>query len=181
MWSVGQTKGLPPSASVLKRRPFVEADTLAIHGASYEMYGWESIGLRTPFLIDVATEGDGPLAWDALARRFDDTVREHCTVEAMDPAPGAEAATRRLTGLPMKGGCLASVKERIERYLTSAVALASLPSTRQRKFAIRRKGINEGRGSVTIPEGDVPACAKMNPMQRSPRRPLPPSIPKRGL
>lgn len=113
----------PDAASgyLFMQRWIFEADTMANESVTHEMCGWGSIDMRTPFMMDVVRHVTDPLAWDELAKRFDNTVRERRQQEAVLTAHGANEPTQRMTGLHPTGGCSGSVRERIERRLRSAM------------------------------------------------------------
>lgn len=129
--SVGDaTEPDPASAYLFMQRWIFEADTMANESVTHEICGWGSIDMRTPFMMDVVKHVSDMLAWDELARRFDNTVRERRQQEAVLTAHGANEPTQRMTGLYPTGGCSGSVRERIERRLKSAMVAGALPSTK---------------------------------------------------
>lgn len=91
------------------------AEDAANERVTYEICGWGSIDLLTPFLAGAVRQGvDAPM-WDELTRRYEEAVRERRRTEAVLTAHGANAPNQRTTGLHATGGCSDSVRQRIER------------------------------------------------------------------
>jgi len=90
------------------------AEEVANERVTYEICGWGSIDLLTPFLLAVHRQGlDAGMA-DELAGRYYAALRERRQTEAVLTAHGANAPAQRTTGLHATGGCSDSVRERIE-------------------------------------------------------------------
>lgn len=127
--SVGNaTEPDPASAYLFMQRWVFEADTMANESVTHEICGWGSIDMRTPFMMDVVKHVSDVLAWDELARRFDNTVRERRQQEAVLASHGANEPTQRMTGLYPTSGCSASVRDRIERRLRGAMTSSTASS-----------------------------------------------------
>lgn len=91
------------------------AEDAANERVTYEICGWGSIDVLTPFLAGAVRQGVEALMWDELTRRYEEAVRERRRTEAVLTAHGANAPNQRATGLYATGGCSDSVRQRIER------------------------------------------------------------------
>lgn len=113
----------PPTAHAEDRIPgyvttqrwLQAAEAAANEQVTYEVCGWGSIDLLTPFLTAAIRQGVDVALWDSLTQRYEDTARERRRTEAVLTAHGANAPPQRTTGLHATGGCTDSVRERIER------------------------------------------------------------------
>jgi len=103
------------SPYVTAQRWLQAAEDAANARVTYEVCGWGSIDLLTPLLTGALRRGVDPVMLDALATRYDDSVRERRRNEAVLTAHGANAPMQRVTGLHATGGCADSVRARIER------------------------------------------------------------------
>lgn len=109
----------PGSGYLAMQRWLHAADVAANESVTYEICGWGVIDLRTPFLSSAIKHGVDVLAWDELAKRYDDTARERQRTEAVLTAHGANAPMQRTSGLHATSGCADAVRERIEQYAAS--------------------------------------------------------------
>ncbi|HYD69266.1 hypothetical protein [Azospirillum sp.] len=91
------------------------AEDAANEHVTYEICGWGSIDLLTPFLAGAVRQGVDALMWDELTRRYEEAIRERRRAEAVLTAHGANAPNQRTTGLYATGGCSNSVRQRIEK------------------------------------------------------------------
>lgn len=106
------------SAYLTLQRWLHAADVTANESVTYEICGWGMIDLRTPFLSAAIKQGVDVQAWDELAKRYDDAIRERRRTEAVLTAHGANTPVQRTSGLYATGGCTDAIRERVERQAT---------------------------------------------------------------
>lgn len=126
----GDSHAQEPGSGYLSFQRWLHAADIAANDAvTHEICGWGMIDLRTPLLSAAIKQGVDVLAWDELAQRYDNAVRERRQTEAVLTAHGANSPMQRTSGLYATGKCAEPLRTRIEQQSMADQPAHVLPAS----------------------------------------------------